>query len=469
MLAYGAGPMRVAALEDSAAEPLPAASHYSLDYEIFPQDGQLQARVTITVENRTERTWEEVPFLLYRLLGVDGATAGDGSPLRFVADIVRDADSPDLQVNRVDVTPAEALAPGQSTRISLEFSGSIHGYQEVWGYVRDTISEEYTLLRDDTFAYPILSLPTAASLYLDRRFTYDLEVTVPEGYVVASGGRRTGVVTADGRTTFSYVSKVAVWRLDVAVAHFAVRHDDEGTLSVFVLPGHEEGADRVLRAMRDAVELYSDLFGPAGNFLGYTAIEIPDGWGSQAADLYFLQTAAAFENPDRIGEVYHEVAHNWNAKPKPEIQRSRYFDEAFASYFQALAERAFRGEEAWLEEMEQSRQLFVRWVERDPVYYETPIVDYGSKEIGQLSYTKGAWSLYVLHRLVGDDTFGRIVRRLLTESAEQTLGFDDFERIVRTVSGRDTGRYFDDWLHGAESSRLLVDDVPIDEILARYE
>jgi hypothetical protein len=450
-----------------SADALPTAGHYSLLYEIFPAEGRLTAHAEVSVANETATEVREVPFLLYRLFDVDSVTGPGGAPLVFATDIVRDADTPQLHVNRVDVTLPEPLDPGKSTQVAIDFSGPLHGYSEVWGYVRDTISEEYTLLRDDTLAYPILALPMRASRFADRRFTYDLEVTVPEGYIVASGGRVAGARTAGGRTTFSYVSKVPVWRFDVAAARFSVRRSDDGALAVFVLPGHENGADRVLEAMRDAVDLFTDLFGSAGDFQGYTAIEIPEGWGSQAADLYFLQTAAAFEKPDRILEVYHEVGHNWNAKPRPDVQRCRYFDEAFASYFQALALRAFEGDQAWLDDMEHSRQVFVRWTERDPAYPETPIVDYGKHEFGHLSYSKGAWSLYVLHRLVGEESFQEIVRRLLAEAS--AVGFDDFERIATEVSGRDLDQFFAEWLRGTESSRLLVENVPIDEILARYK
>lgn len=455
--------------DGSDSEGLPIAAHYSLAYEIYPVEGRLEAHATIEIENPTRRSWESIPFLLYRLLDVGMVTGENGLPIEFETDIVRDQDAHDLQLNRLDVALPEPLAPGRSTRIGIEFEGTIAGYREVWRYVRDSISDEYTLLRDDTFAYPILSLPSASSRHRERRFTYDLEVSVPADFVVASGGRRTGLDQKGDRAVFSYVSKVPVWRLDIAAARFSVQQNEAGSLFVFVMPGHEEGARRVLEAMNDSVDLYTELFGPAGDFLGYTAIEIPAGWGSQAADLYFLQTAKAFEDPNSLGEVYHEVAHNWNAKPREDVKRCRYFDEAFASYFQALAERAFHGEEAWLADMEHSRSVFSRWVERDPRYAETPIIEYGTADSGHLSYSKGAWSLYVLHRLVGNETFYQIVRSLLDRSTRENVDFADFERIAEATSGRDLSEFFDEWFRGSESSSLLLNSVPIEQILRRYE
>jgi hypothetical protein len=45
------------------------------------------------------------------------------------------------------------------------------------------------------------------------------------------------------------------------------------------------------------------MFGSPKHQNGYTIIEIPEGWGSQASDFYFLQTAAAFTDSSRIGEL----------------------------------------------------------------------------------------------------------------------------------------------------------------------
>jgi aminopeptidase N len=210
------------------------------------------------------------------------------------------------------------------------------------------------------------------------------------------------------------------------------------------------------------------MFGRPKGYRGYTIIEIPDGWGSQASDFYFLQTAAAFNDTSRISEVYHEVGHSWNATPSPDVQRCRYFDEAFASYFASLAIRAFRGETAFEDDMEHSRSLFTRWAEEDREVFETPISSYGTKELGRHSYTKGAWSLYVLHRLVGDKSFYAIIHNMMTDLSGSTIDFRQFQRLCERVSRKSLDKFFQEWIYGSESSRLLVDRISIAEIVKRY-
>ena len=456
------------ATEGTAAE-LPVVSHYALRYRLFPKERRLEAEARMTVKNLAGAAQIELPFLLYRLLEVESVQDAAGWPLAFSSAIVKDTDEPMLQVNSIRVRLPEPLSLGGSTTVVMRYTGGVFGYPEVWAYVRDTVSEEYSLLRSDSFSYPILGRPSATERYgADRKFTYRAEVTVPAGVSVAMGGRLQETRQEGDRRTYVFESKVPTWRIDIAAAKFRVLEDAENKLAVFVFPDHEEGGHRVLAAMKDVVALYTRLFGAVPDYQGYTAIEIPAGWGSQAADLYFLQTAAAFTDPKRLSEVYHEVAHTWNARAKPEVQRTRWFDEAFASYFESLAVREFQGEEAFRADMEHSRKIFLQWVDAGPLYAQTPIVDYGQHELGGLSYTKGAWSLYVLHQLLGEAQFLELMRRLLAEHRQQPADFQDFQRLAEQVAGRKLDNYFRDWFYGADSSRLLIENVPIDEIIKRY-
>lgn len=468
LLAVGQAPLVAG---QALASELPSVTHYALKVQLSPKEESMRAQARMTIANSTDKPQLEIPFLLYRLLEVESVVDETGAPLEFSQTIVRMADEPKLQLNLVKVRLPRPLPQGASTKVTLKYKGFIYGYREVWPYVRETIGEEYTLLRPDSLAYPLPALPSLPSFFelLHKPFTYDLQVTVPAGYSVAMGGWLKETGKEDGSLTFVYQSKVPVWRLDIAAAKFIIRKDDEEKLFVHVLPGHEAGAERVLKGMKGMIALYSRLFGEIRNFQGYTAIEIPAGWGSQAGDFYFLQVAEAFEDPKRLHEVYHEVAHNWNAKAKPEVQRCRYFDEAFASYFEALAMREFEGQKAFEERMDSYRKSFARSAQKERRNYETPIADFGKYELGGLSYSKGAWSLYVLHELMGGEEFQRIIRRLLADFAEKGVDFKDFQRTAETVSKRDLKKFFDEWIYGTESSRLLLENASLKDMILRYQ
>lgn len=453
---------------------LPSVTHYSLQIRLFPKEERLEVVAGMTVTNKTGQAFSELPFLLYRLLDVNKVTDDKGSPLRFNQVVTRltSGEVTNLQANLIKIQLPKPLPPGAAIDLVMSYSGSIYGYPEVMAYVNDRVSEKYSLLRPDALAYPMLAQATQESLFkaygFDTPFTYGLTVTVPAGYVVACGGSQESVSTKEDMTTFVFKSKVPTYRMDIAAAKFKQLNDGGKKLSVYFLPEDEKNAAAVLDGAGKAVTLYSTMFGELKDYQGYTVIEIPDGWGSQASDYYFLETAAAFKDLKRLLEVYHEVGHSWNAKAKPEVRRTRWFDEAFAMYFQAIALREFESEKAYQDEMDRDRESFIRRVNRDRKNSDTPIAEYGKYELGANSYTKGAWSLYVLHKLVGEEQFRQIIRTFVSEFREKPADFKDFQQVAERVSRRDLGKYFNEWIYGAASSQLLLDKVPITEIVKRY-
>ncbi len=469
LLRCGLGALIVFGLAQAAE--LPKITHYSLSVHFLPNEEKIAATAEMSIENTTRVEIKEISLILYRLLEVESVTDKQGSPLPFTQDVVKFSDEPNLQVNQVKIHLDEALAPGKTSIVRLTYSGSIFGYPEVMMYVRDRIDENYSLIRPDALSYPMPCYPSWQSLMeaYRSRFTYDIEATGPKGYTIACGGVLKKQVAEDDSQLFYFQSRVPTWRMDIAMAKFVVSEDKKNGLVVYCLSGDEPGAEIVLKAMKRALDFFSESFGGLDDFQGFTVIEVPDGWGSQASDYYILQTAAAFKDPSKLSEVYHEIAHMWNVRARAPEDRSRWFDEAFASYFEGLAIRAFEGEDAFHAYMERRRDRFIKSAANDSKNYQTPIAEYWKEELGHNSYTKGSWSLYILHRLIGDEAFKRMIKILRSEFSDRAAGFEDFVKIAESVSGRNLKKYFDDWLFGTESSRLLVEKVSVDDIQKRYE
>jgi hypothetical protein len=455
---------------DGFAADAPIVIHYGLRINIVPAEERMTGTAQITISNTTGAGLREIHFLLYRLLVVEGAEDEHGAPLAYRQAVVSMSDEKNWQVNDVSVRLRHPLKAGSTAKITLKYSGAIFGYREVMGYVRDHVGEDYTLLRPDALAYPILAETSFRSFAAasDTHFTYDVEITVPSGTVVTCGGVPRGTQADKTTETFRFASGVPTWRIDIAAAKFKVLKNSAGSLVVYALPEDEPGAPNLLKEMERAMAFYSSRFGPSEKARAYTVIEIPDGYGSQAGDGYILLAANAFKDPKAAHEVYHEIGHAWNAKVKPELQRARWFDEAFASYFEALAVREFEGQKAFEDEMSAYREHFRRDAKRDSRNVTTPIADYGKEELGENSYTKGAWSLFVLQGVVGEEKFNQIIRTFLDEFSAREADFKDFQEVAVRVSKRDLSRFFGEWIFGAQSSELLLGNSSIQEIVQRY-
>jgi hypothetical protein len=412
----------------------------------------------------------QVPVLLYRLVRVRKVVDMKGHPLQFRQDLAAMSDEPDWQVNRVLVRLTAPLPPNATAQMTFTYAGSIWGYREVMRYVQDHIDEDYALLRAETMAYPIVAPPISSAWMSAQQapFTYRIQTTVPNGWIVACGDSHRSKTVSGEKTIFECNSDIPREHIEVAAAKFQLVEDAADGLRIYALPQDAQAAQHLLGDLKRARSFFGSYFRrPAKS--GYTVIEIPEGWGSQASSGYCIQTPDAFRDPAEIGQLYHELAHGWNVQAEGQIQRTRYFDEAFASYFAAVAIREFAGADAFASEMERLRLRFISLAKGDKRYANVPIGNWGESEMGEGSYTKGAWSLYILNRVLGDDRFRSAISDFVNNYNTKPADFSAFQEQLERATGHTLKRFFARWIYGSDSSADLIQGKSMEQMVAAAE
>ncbi len=219
----------------------------------------------------------------------------------------------DVVIARVRL--ANLLNSGDETNVTVTYEGSIERYEEVFPYVKDSVRPEFTIIRPDAFSYPILSPPDLNELLSTlptQRFNYELQVTVPQGLVAASTGKLLQESIVGDGVKYAYVSRVLTWRIDLIVAKYGVMHDEGLNVRVYHFVEGREGASKVLKLMREAMNLYCNLLGEPPQWFGYGVVEVPEGYGSQASPEGLLITRDAFTSEEGAHIVLHEVTRLWN-------------------------------------------------------------------------------------------------------------------------------------------------------------
>jgi aminopeptidase N len=430
----------------SVAPVVLSPTHYDLNLRVDYSEEVLHGAARIVLANLSERPVPEASLLLYRLLRVRRVRGERGANLAFRQAVVAFDDFPKLQVNQILVTFPEPLAPRTSTTIEIEYEGPLLGYAETGMlYVKDRIDPEFTIVREDSYAYPEPGFP---SLEVDRSapsssFTYSARITVPAGLVVANGGRLDGKDAAGDNVTFRFSSLKPSSRMDFAIAKY-------GELSatpvrIFYLPGDAAGAAEVAEAAAKALETFSRWFGPPPELTSLSFIEIPDGWGSQADVTTVIQTAAAFRDPKQHREVFHEISHLWN--PPDTDRPSPRLNEGLATYLEYLMTQQVSGQPVV---DQRANDLLGRLRTRlpdNPDWARVPLVDFGREHMTDLSYSVGALYFDLLYRLAGRDAFNTIIRDYSAGFGRRGGNMTDFMGVVRANAGIDVSRLAADWIY----------------------
>ena len=442
-------------------------THYDAAFVVDYDAERLSGNVRITLRNPGATPVREASLLLYRLLQVRSVRDGRGTPLRYAQSVVAFDDFAKLQVNHVLVTLAQPLAAGEQSVVEVQYDGHLLGYAETgMRYIQDRIDTAFTILRDDSYAYPQPGFPSYRINRSSptREFTYAVRTSVPKGLVVANGGRLDRVDTAGNTVTFSHSSLRPSWRMDFAIGRFT--EQSSASVRVFHLPGDSAGAARVLVAAGDAMSLFTRWFGPRPAPTLLTFIEIPDGWGSQADVTTVLQSAAAFRSPRAQGEVYHEISHLWgvSAAERP----SPRWEEGLASFLEDLVTEDVAGKQVTGARADQ----LVTWLRGQlparAAWRATPLIDYGRSGMTDLSYSVGALYFHLVYRLAGREAFNRIIGEFSARFASGGGTTRDLANLVKQGAAVDLGPLNDDWLFTTGWAARVANATTIADLEAYY-
>lgn len=447
---------------DFAFEPVA----YDLDVSVDYENEMIRADATIVVRNQTAVPATVVPLLLNRLLTVRDASGPEGTALGIKQAVVAFDDEPRLQVNAIRLRLPRPVDPGDTTSVRIEYDGFLTGYEETGSlYIRDAVREDYTVIRRDAYAYPVVGVPSDSA---NRSagfpsFTYRARIEVPEDLVVANGGELVERVSNDERISWVYRSRSPSWRMDFAIAPYG-RFDD-GDFRVFYLPGDSIGAQHLMRAAKKAFQIYSRWFGRLEQHPGLTIIEIPDGFGSQKDVTTILQVASAFRDSAQLRQVYHEVAHSWTPAQAGASPRT---EEGLATFLEYLTADSLHGTNKLRAEEERAMANLREWFTNRPEFASVPMAEYGERRWTSLSYTVGFVMYGLLYEAIGAESFNRFVGEYYRCCHSGGASTRRLAEEIERRGGHVGARILEDWLWTTDWWPLVRDGWSMEHLVERY-
>ena len=304
----------------------------------------------------------------------------------------------------------------------------------------------------------------------------DVEVTVPKGLSAPGNGRLIGVRTRrDGRTIWhwrarqpnTYAIALDVGPFKELKGSYKSRFGNTIPLQLWYLPGHEDGARRLFAEFAPTLDFFESTIGPypfGDEKVG--VVETPhEGMEHQTINAYGYGYRQDINGFDWLFQ--HEFGHEWFGNQMTNADWDDFWlHEGYDSYMQPLYARWRGGDmpfQVWMQHFRGLIHNRVPIVSGKP-QTEEAIYD-GKQGPGQDIYNKAAWMLHTLRWLVGDDKFFEITRRIVYGRPDPKPGnfhpryatTAEYEAIVRQVTGRDYGWFFDIYLRQAALPALTTE------------
>ena len=341
-------------------------------------------------------------------------------------------------VNKVTIPPFNKC-------FEIRYRLKLTGETGAWPYVKEKITPEFSLLRFETFCYPMF-FEDWESFRKPGFKTWDAKITVPEGFTAIPA-----VSTEESSAFFN-----------CAIAPY--EHMSFSFGQVYFLPTIAKNKRQMVeKAMEFAFSYMNKHFGQRDS-QKTTFAAIPSGFGSFALrdNRTIFVVESAFDTHEDLASVVHEFIHlDWNANPKDSIIRARFFDEAFTSYFENRVMNEF------LKEISEQGYNYNRRKIQEVItaikngeYEIVPICKFGEMEYGDLSYSIGALCMEELYTLLGERLFDEATAAFLAEYKETPADFEDFCEFYKKFCGEEykskLTRFFEKWIYSSEGLECLI-------------
>ncbi|WP_262387027.1 M1 family metallopeptidase [Streptomyces sp. TRM49041] len=274
--------------------------------------------------------------------------------------------------------------------------------------------------------------------------TYDITVTVPDGYRALANGLPSATATKDGRTT-------ATWRTTEPMAGYLAtlaigQYDVTTTRTPSGLPVITATDRTVTRAsaallarLPELLAWQTEIFGPYP-FSSAGAIVERAGDSGYALE---TQTRPVFPYDQFTVEILvHELAHQWYGNSvSPKSWRDMWLNEGFAQYAEWLYAEDFEGTPA-LQSHEAAFAHPANWA-------FAPAEPPSAADISEPPvYYRGAMVLHKIRQAVGDDAFFALLKGWAAEHRHGNASTEDFTAYVEEETGEDLTELWDTWLYG---------------------
>ncbi|PTS89146.1 peptidase M1 [Sphingomonas sp. HMWF008] len=317
--------------------------------------------------------------------------------------------------------------------------------------------------------WPCLDFPTG------EPGVVTLHITVPKGLKAPSNGTLLSVdPLPDGRTTWNWRVKqpntygiaLTVGPYEEISGSYKSRYGNTIPLFYWHLPGEADKARALFDEFAPTLDFFESEIGPypfADEKLG--VVETPHkGMEHQTINAYGNGYAKAPDGFDWL--FHHEFAHEYFGNQMTVANWDDYWlHEGYASYMQPLYGRWREGNARYATMLADQRKSIanLRPVISGKVRTEEEVYELDKGGPGQDIYYKGSWMLHTLRGLIGDRAFKSVTRLTVYGRSDPRPGnfvprytsSAEFERIVRRVTGKDYGWFFDVYLRQAALPDLI--------------
>jgi hypothetical protein len=418
-----------------AAPPRPQLNitGYAITADLDPASNHLTATADVTFTALEDLT--QPVFELNNGLNITKLTEGSG---------------PDLNAERlttnstVHISLPTPLAKGSSHTFHFEYNGTLHNADTspVEGIKFAAVADPISIL-----LYPGRWFPMTG-LYTDR-FTADMHIRVPADYTAVGSGTETKAALPNNRTEFTFAWTKPGFPGSIIAGKFLPSiNGGLNNIHVYVTDKHKATAADFAALAGRQFEYLTSIFGePESGRINI--VELPDDAVSAAWAPQIVAIAGSrIADPKGATRLLaNTLAHQWwGSEVSPATLNDAWITNGMSRYGELMYLEDSAGKTAF--------QSAISDVSAGALAYDTePLTTLGrldpfSPQFQSMTLEKGAMVFHMLRWEMGDDTFQKFLRGILSQYTDKGVTSDDVQKVAEAQSHLELTPFFSQWLDG---------------------
>lgn len=471
---------------------------YQIEARLFPEKKMVEGKEILTWFNDSEKAVSELQFHLYLnafknnrstfMKESGGAHRGfqlgekwgyidvqrikmkDGPDLIEAVEYIHPDDDNEHDQTVMRVSLPSPVPPQSSITLYIEFDSKLprvfsrSGYYKDFFMVAQWFPKIGVLWNGEWNCHQY----HAHSEYFADFGTYEVDITVPEKYVVGATGKRVEEKkNEDGTLTYTYYQEKVhdfAWTacpdfVEIREQYVQKNPPVDTEMIFLIYRPHINQKERYIESLRNGIEFYSTHYGS----YPYSTITLVDppmraqgAGGMEYPTLFTGGTMSWLPEGIRLTELVtiHEFGHNyWYGMIGFNEFEEPWLDEGINSYSELKAMTQYYGENTSVVDLgglevgdiDQSRVQVMASSTLDPILKKAWEF-YNGSSYSINSYSKAALMLLTLEKYLGEDVMAEVMRTFFERWKFRHPTSSDFIQAAEEVSGQDLGWFFDQFL-----------------------
>lgn len=434
-----------------------------------PRNGQMVGAYIVSIRPNSNTPVNKVTVLLNPGLQFVKADAGrQRLTAQSSISAVQGMDTLELNVIEINLPTTLSAANRNSGKDRIDIAIHYRGYLEDLSWtgltgVKDTLSPHFTMVRAESFAYPVFAEASIASIRKALNHK-----SFPQAASIEYSGAGTAVSNltveskniAGNKTSADLSTENSAQLMSVAIGAFSVTSNN--TVSVAYLDGNQQGAARVSNLFAAEANSLKEMLGPVSGAT-IKIVEMPDGFVSNApSELIFVNRD--FMNAPTITSAHKSrIFGLWKLNKSG---REGHWGGGLDAVISTAVTAPDMMSEVQMMQFSAAKQLF----NANKKMGATALADYAVDGFSAQSDQVSQLAFAVLYDLLGRDDFFAFTRGL---RAEFSSGYRDMEAVAaylqKNLKNKKAKKFAKNWFSSGKAGKDMAKAKSFAELKARYK